>query len=276
MLTNNLRLPTVDATVAHPARRYNYWLGGKDNFAADRTSGDAIAAIFPSIRTAAAENRRFLQRTVRYLVQQAGVRQFLDIGAGLPTADNTHAVAQSLDSSCRVVYVDNDPMVLAHAQALLTSHPDGAIACLHADLREPHTILADDPLKATLDLSQPIAVLLAAVLHFVPDAEAYTAVRTIMHTMPPGSYLVISHATTDLMSTTTAEALTAGDYPGGGDFTFRNRSDIAAFCDGLNLVPPGLRVVSDWRPGSATTPPPQEVSMYGAVARKPSMPDKTR
>jgi hypothetical protein len=270
MTSREPSLPSIDTTTAHPARRYNYWLGGKDNFAADRQSGDAIEAIFPGIRTAAVENRRFLHRAVRYLVQDAGVRQFLDIGTGLPTADNTHDVAQRLAPQSRVVYVDNDPLVLAHARALLTSDPRGATAYLDADLREPGKILADSALTDTLDLSEPIGLLLVAILHFLPDTQhAHTIVRTLMDALPAGSFLVISHATTELLEPDTARALETSDFPGRGDFTGRTRAQVQRFFDGLDLVPPGLTPISDWRPDPDTTPPqPHDASIYAAVARK--------
>jgi hypothetical protein len=278
VITNDPLPPKVDTSVAHPARRYDYWLGGKDNFAVDRESGDAIAEIFPGIRIAAMENRRFLHRAVRYLVVQAGVRQFLDIGTGLPTADNTHSIAQRLDPSSRIVYVDNDPLVLVHARALLTSSPEGKAAYVEADLREPQTILADDSVKATLDLSEPVGVLLVAILHFLPnDAQAYAAVRTLIDAMAPGSYLVISHATTDLLPANTAEKVATRDFPGSGTFTGRTRAQVATFFDGLTLVDPGLQVVSNWRPNPGITPPPpDQVSVHGAVARKPSTTDSAR
>ena len=178
--------PVIDTTTAHPARRYDYWLGGKDNFAADRESADAIETIFPSIRTAARENRNFLHRAVRYLVTEAGVRQFLDIGTGLPTADNTHDIAQRLAPDARIVYVDNDPLVLVHARALLTSHPHGATQYIEADLRQPEQILTDADLTGTLDLAKPVALLLVAVLHFVPDTDhPDTIVRTLLDALIP-------------------------------------------------------------------------------------------
>jgi hypothetical protein len=272
MIADNLAPSVIDTTTAHPARRYNYWLGGKDNFAADRTSADAVERIFPGIRTAAVENRRFLHRAVRYLVEVEGVRQFLDIGTGLPAPDNTHEIAQRLATSARVVYVDNDPLVLAHARALLTSHPAGATAYLQADLREPKNILTAPELTDTLDLSEPVAVLLVAVLHFVPDHDmAYAAVRTLMEAMPAGSCLVVSHATTDLLPAATGRRLNGPDVPGRGDFTARTRTQIAGFFDGLTLVDPGLEVVSAWRPDPGhPAPPPEQVAAYGAVARKPA------
>ena len=261
----------IDPNTAHPARRYNYWLGGKDNFAADRASADAIEAVYPHIRTAALENRRFLQRAVRHLVREAGIRQFLDIGTGLPTADNTHEVAQSIDPSARVVYIDNDPLVLTHARALLTSDPAGATAYLDADLRRPGDILSNPQLTEVLDLTQPVALLLVAVLHFIgDDDEAYDTVRTLVDALPPGSHVVITHATADLIPVDTTRKLTATNT-GRGDITGRARAQFARFFDGLELVEPGLVVVSRWRAETGSTPPPDEhVSVYGAVARKPA------
>ena len=163
--------PIIDSSRPHPARRYDYWLGGKDNFQADREAAEAIAAVFPSIRTAARENRAFMQRAVRFLAAEAGIRQFLDIGTGLPTADNVHEVAQGVAPEARVVYVDNDPLVLVHARALLTSSPEGTTAYIDADARDPEKILADPVVRNSLDFAQPIALLLVALLHFVEDEE---------------------------------------------------------------------------------------------------------
>jgi hypothetical protein len=263
--------PVIDTTTAHPARRYDFWLGGKDNVAADRESADAIEKIFPSIRVAARENRNFLHRAVRHLVTEAGIRQFLDIGTGLPTADNTHDIAQRLAPDSRIVYVDNDPLVLAHARALLTSHPQGATQYLEADLRQPDQILTDTDLTGTLDLTKPVALLLVAVLHFVPDTDhPHTIVRTLLDALTPGSFLVLTHATTDLLPPATAKQLAAEDIPGRSQFTDRTLDDVSGFFDGLELVPPGIQVVSAWRPDPGDTPPPPEqVSVYGAVARKP-------
>ncbi|MEV8509692.1 SAM-dependent methyltransferase [Actinoplanes sp. NPDC051475] len=256
---------------AHPARRYNYWLGGKDNFAADRASADAIEKIFPHIRTAAIENRRFLQRAVRWLTAKAGIRQFLDIGTGIPSADNTHEVAQRHAPDARVLYVDNDPIVLTHARALLTSHPLGRTEFIDADLRHPETILDDPALKTTLDLTQPVALLLVAVLHFLTDHDdPYTVVTNLLDRLAPGSYLVLSHATVELLPAETATALTDRDVPGRGDFTSRTYEQVERFFDGLEFVPPGLTVASQWRPEPASTPASaQQVAAYAGIARKP-------
>jgi hypothetical protein len=265
-------LSRIDTTVAHAARRYDYWLGGKDNFAADRESGDAVAAAFPTVRIAAIENRRFLRRAVTYLVQEAGIRQFLDIGTGIPTANNTHQVAQALAPESRVVYVDNDPIVLAHARALLTSSPEGATAYIEGDLREPDRILGDDALRDTLDLTRPVGLMLVAVLHFVKDVDdPYGAVARLVGAMPSGSYLVVTHATNDHMPPETSEAVSEADARTRVPFQFRSRDEFARFLDGLELVEPGIVSVAEWRAEDEEEPRPTaaETAVYGAVARIP-------
>ena len=263
--------PRIDTAKPHAARVYDFYLGGKDHFAADRETGQALMRVVPTIRAAARENRAFLGRAVRFLVAEAGIRQFLDIGTGLPSANNVHEVAQGLVPSCRVVYVDNDPIVLAHARALLTSSPEGKTAYIHADLREPEKILADPVTTATLDFSQPIALMLVAVLHFVPDeAQPRRIVGTLLDALPPGSYLAASHVTPEhdpegvggLERTYQASGLPA---------QARVTEDFAELAfRGLELVDPGLTLVSEWRPGGAgPRPMPREVSAYGGVARKP-------
>ncbi|MEV4499452.1 SAM-dependent methyltransferase [Micromonospora arborensis] len=264
----------IDTSVAHPARRYNYWLGGKDNFQADRESGDAITAAFPTVRTAALENRRFLQRTVGYLAREAGIRQFLDIGTGIPTADNTHEVAQAIEPESRVVYVDNDPIVLAHARALLSSSTAGATAYIDADLRDPQRILAHPELSRTIDLSQPVALMLVAVLHFLPDDDdPYALVRQLLDALPAGSYLAASHGTHDYLPPAVAADFRAKARSGGphGLINLRARDEFARFFADLELVEPGITSVAEWRAESEPPPRPSavEVSMYGAVARLP-------
>jgi hypothetical protein len=264
----------IDTSVAHPARRYNYWLGGKDNFQADRESGDAMAAQFPTIRTSALENRRFLRRAVAHLAREAGIRQFLDIGTGIPTANNTHEVAQGVAPASRVVYVDNDPIVLAHARALLTSSAEGATAYIDADLRDPGRILDHPDLRRTLDLTQPVGLMLLAVLHFVPDAEdPYAAVARLLDALPPGSYLAASHATHDYLPPHLAEAAKESARGGGphGIINLRSLDEFRRFFDGLELIEPGIRSVAEWRAEGEPQPRPSvvEVSMYGGVARKP-------
>jgi S-adenosyl methyltransferase len=266
----------IDTSEAHPARRYNYWLGGKDHFAADRESGDRIEAAYPGIRDAARANRGFLQRAVRYLAQEAGIRQFLDIGTGLPAADNTHEVAQHIAPDSRIVYVDNDPLVLTHARALLTSNDHGKAAYIEADLHEPEAILAHPDLSAILDLSQPVALLLVAVLHFVPDGEkANAVVATMLRGLPAGSYLVLSHASYDQLPTETVDKLSSSAISGKGGFTQRTKAEIGRYFEGLDLIAPGLQTVSDWRPDSACSRSAAPIAVYGAVARKPVSPAET-
>ncbi|WP_405095800.1 SAM-dependent methyltransferase [Micromonospora sp. NBC_01412] len=264
----------IDTSVAHPARRYNYWLGGKDNFQADRDSGDAMAAAFPTIRVTALENRRFLQRAVRFLAREAGMRQFLDIGTGIPTADNTHEVAQAVAPQTRVVYVDNDPIVLAHARALLTSTPEGATAYIDADLLDPERILSHPDLRRTIDLGQPVALMLVAILHFLSDPdEPYALVRRLLDALPPGSYLAASHATYDHLPAQVAEDTRAATRNGGeyGAIYLRGLADFTRFFDGLELVEPGIVSAAEWRADAEPQPRPSavDVSLYAAVARKP-------
>jgi SAM-dependent methyltransferase len=258
----------IDTTVAHPARRYDYLLGGKDNFAADRESGDRMLMAIPAVRTGAMENRAFLRRAVTYLTAQAGIRQFLDVGTGIPTSPNTHQLAQGIAPDAHVVYVDNDPIVLAHARALLTSTPQGATAYLDADLRRPEDILTHPDLLRTLDLSQPVALMLIAVLHFIPDAEdAHGLVARLVRALAPGSYLVMSHGTYDFLPTRTVSQLEQVVSAEG--FHPRPKAEFAAFFDGLDPVDPGFVSIAEWRAENEPKPRPTnlEVGCYGAVAR---------
>src|SRR5215472_378694 len=217
-----------DARVAHPARVYDYWLGGKDNFEADRLAGEATIAAYPAIRASARANRAFLARSVRYLAE-AGVRQFLDIGTGLPTANNTHEVAQSVVPDSRIVYVDNDPLVLSHARALLTSSPEGATAYLDADLRDTDRILK--LAAGTLDFTQPVAIMLLAILHYIPDTgEAQRIVARLVDAVPSGSYLVISHAASDISPEQMAEMIKRmNEHLAEGNHVGRTRDVVAQF-----------------------------------------------
>lgn len=275
----------IDTSVPHPARRYNYWCGGKDHFPADRASGDAIATAFPAVVAAANENRGFLHRAVRYLTN-AGVRQFLDVGAGIPLAPNTHEIAQAIAADNRIVYLDNDPMVLAHARALLTSGPLGATACLDADLREPATILGSAELLGTLDLGRPVGLLLVAVLHFLTDDEAARAVAELTSALAPGSFVVLSHGTSDFMTDAATAELPGLQRHDPAQYRPRSRSHIARFINGLNVIDPtpehhrtadvtadqdgmGLVSVARWRrdPTSAPCPSDEDVACYGVVAQ---------
>ena len=261
----------IDSSVAHPARRYNYWLGGKDNFAADRESADAIERKFPGMRAGVRANRDVLGRMVRYLAADAGVRQFLDIGTGLPTADNTHEVAQRIAPDARVLYVDNDPLVMSHARALLTSTPEGITDYIEADLREPDTIMAAPQLRAALDLSRPVALMLVAVLHFVPGPDvARGLVRRLLDELPSGSYLAATHFTLDFMPAHEQAAYRQMLESGLSDIYPRDRAEFTALFDGLEMVDPGVVLVSDWRPdGDAEPVDPSRISIWAAAARKP-------
>jgi hypothetical protein len=262
----------IDSSTAQPARRYNYWLGGNDNFAVDRASGDEILKTFPTARIAALENRWFLRRATRFLAAEAGLRQFLDIGTGLPTADNTHEVAQAIAPASRVVYVDNDPMVMVHARALLTSTPQGRTTYIEADLRKPDVILTDEELRETLDFDRPVALMLIAVLHFVAGrGAALPIVRTLMDALPSGSYLVATNATKDFLPPAVAADYDAALAAGVTNIWPRDRNEFAELFDGLELTEPGIVPVSEWRAAdeAGPRPPAAEVAMYGAVGRKP-------
>lgn len=257
----------IDITVAHPARVYDYWLGGKDHFAADRVAGDLVLAKAPGLRYRVRANRAFLGRTVRYLAAEAGIRQFLDLGTGIPSNENTHEVAQRAAPSSRVVYVDNDPIVLRHAQALLRSTPEGVTSYIEADLRDPAPILRQA--AETLDFSQPAAVMLLGVLHLVSDAEdPWKVVTTLMSAVAPGSYLVISHPALDI-SETQAEAQRAYNQNVSTAQTLRTREQVDRFFTGLEYVPPGLVQVHQWRPSPEDEAPEGTVSAHGGVAKKP-------
>ncbi len=256
-----------DARVAHPARVYDYWLGGKDNFEADRIAGEATIAAYPAIRASARANRAFLVRSVRYLAAEAGLRQFLDIGTGLPTADNTHEVAQSVAPESRIVYVDNDPLVLSHARALLSSSPEGVTAYLDADLRDTDRIL--ELAAEVLDFTRPVAVMLLAILHYIPDLdEAQRIVARLVSAVPSGSYLTISHAASDIDPAEMAEMIRRmNEHLAEGNHVGRRREVVAKFFDGLDLVEPGVVKVTQWRPASAVEAA-GPTSLWGGVGRK--------
>ena len=263
-------LTGLDTSKAHVARVYDYWLGGKDNFEADRAYGDDLEKRVPSIRLTARMNRLFLGRAVRFLTADAGIRQFLDIGTGLPTANNTHQVAQGIAPDSRVVYTDNDPLVLVHARALLTSSAAGRTAYIDADVRNPPAILKAQELADTLDLTQPVAVMLIAVLHLVTDDDiAYPAINTIVDAMPSGSYLVISHATGDFWPQEQVDAANATNRAHNVDFRFRSQAEVARFFDGLDLIEPGIVPVAEWRTGDDPTPERANSNIWAGVARKP-------
>jgi hypothetical protein len=268
-------VPEINTHVAHTARVYDYWLGGKDNFPADHALAEAILEAVPSMRAMARANRAFLGRAVRYLAGEAGIRQFLDIGTGIPTAGNTHEVAQAVARDARVVYVDNDPIVLAHARALMTSHVAGRSEFIFADLREPATILDDPVLRSTLELDQPVALMLVAILMFFPDSEdPYGVVARLLEALPSGSYLAISHPTADFDEPAMAGAAAASKRSG-IEMVPRPRAAVERFFDGLDLVEPGVVPVTAWRPDGRPPAEPDQASstaplnIYAAVGRKP-------
>ncbi|HEX9033232.1 MAG TPA: SAM-dependent methyltransferase [Streptosporangiaceae bacterium] len=264
------RLAAFDTGVAHSSRVYNYWLGGKDNFAADRAAAELAIEAFPQIVVSARANRAFLGRAVRFLAGEAGIRQFLDIGTGIPAASNTHEVAQAIAPESRVLYVDNDPIVLAHARALLASNPAGATDYIDADLRDPRTIL--EAAAGLLDFSEPVAVMLLAILHFIGDDDKpHEIVAELMSALAPGSYLAITHGTADItfvgedVSNATIDGLNQAMVE---NITVRDRATVARFFDGLELVEPGLVPVSAWREASAAEAG-QPVVLWAGVGRKP-------
>ena len=263
--------PNIDFSRPHTARMYDYLLGGKDHFAVDRETMEAGLRSWPGARVYARENRKFLGRAVEYLAREAGIRQFLDIGTGLPSANNVHEVAQRFAPDSRVAYVDNDPLVLVHAQALLTSDPAGRTAYVEADLREPEKILAHPVIRDTLDFTQPVALILVAILHFIPDEDDPGAlVRTLMAGLPSGSYLVSSHVTAEF-DPEGVHGMERAYRAGGLWAGARTAADFGRmFFAGLDLVDPGLVLISEWRPPAGALPPsPREVSSNGAVGRKP-------
>lgn len=258
-------LDELDTGMPHIARVYDYLLGGKDNFTVDREAGDEFARIMPSILVGVRESRAFLTRSVRFLTAECGISQFLDIGSGLPTADNTHEVAQRVAPESRIAYVDNDPMVLVHARALLASSRAGRTSYIHADLRDTDKIL--DTASDILDFDHPVAVMLIGVLHCIPDADdPFGIVRHLLAAVPPGSYLVLGHPANDI--DTNAPAATAGlNSRLAEPVTFRSHDQVAGFMDGLEVLAPGLVQYPQWRPESenrSTGPVPA----WCAVARK--------
>jgi hypothetical protein len=286
--------PEIGTSRPHSPRVYDYMIGGKDNFAADRETAAQVLRHSPNAHTAARENRAFLGRAVRYLTAEAGIRQFLDIGTGLPTTNSVHEVAQSVDPSCRIVYADttntlilrlqrvstspitakleySDPLVLAHARALLTSSPEGRTAYIHADARDPRAILDDPAVRDVLDFGQPVGLMLVALLHLIPDEDKPgEVVATLLDALPSGSYLAASHLTMEHESDPAGGSLHAM-RAGGITMQKRASDEFARLAfDGLDLVPPGVVLVSEWRRSSSgPRPAPAEVNCYGGVARKP-------
>jgi hypothetical protein len=263
--------PEINTDVAHPARVYDYWLGGKDNFPADRALAELIMQAIPTMRAMAQANRAFLSRAVRYLAAEAGVRQFLDIGTGIPTSPNVHEVAQALAPDARVVYVDNDPIVLAHARALMAGQDVGETAFILGDLRQPQAIVEHPTLGATLDLTEPVALLLVAVLMYFRDSEdpnPYGMVATLLDRLPSGSYLAVSHPTADFNPQAMAGAVAAAEQAG-VTLVPRSRAETEAFFAGLELVEPGVVPVLAWRPADQPPADPHAAYYWAGVGRKP-------
>jgi hypothetical protein len=258
--------PVIDTSVPHSARIWTYWLGGKDNYPVDREAGDRVRETFPAIVDLARIGRYFLGRVVRYLAGEAGVRQFLDIGTGLPTVDNTHEVAQRIAPEARIVYVDNDPLVLAHAHALLTPTPPGATDYIDADVHDPDAIL--ERAARTLDFDRPVGLMLMGILAHVADYdEARAIVRRLLSALPPGSYLAVRDGTdTD---PDYREAIRGYNASGAIPYHLRSREQIAGFLDGLELVDPGVVPCPMWRPDVSPLAPAKEVALIGGVGRKP-------
>lgn len=258
----------IDTSVSHSARVWDYWLGGKDNYPVDREVGDRIAEMLPEIVTHARADRMFLGRVVRFLAGEAGIRQFLDIGAGLPTVDNTHEVAQRVAPDCRVVYVDNDPLVLVHAKSLMTSTAQGAAEYVHADLRDPVDVLAG--VARMLDLTRPVAITILGVLwHILDDDEAKAIIGRLMGAVPSGSYLAIVHPTVEVTGDKMAAAIAYWNEHGTPPGRHRSPEQIAWLVDGLDLVEPGVVSTTRWRPEAAVFGEPEPVDQFSAVARKP-------
>jgi hypothetical protein len=265
--------PEIDITRPHSARIYDYMLGGKDNFAVDREVADQVLAAWPAMRISARENRKFIGRAIRYLAGEAGIGQFLDVGSGLPTVANVHEVAQAVNPAARVVYADNDPLVLAHARALLTSSPEGRCAYIQADLREPEKILSDPVTQETLDFTRPVALILAAVVHFLlPEDDPARIIGTLVDALPPGSYVAASHGSTEYGSQEEADVVLRIIQAGGVLIAPRSSHDFGHLVfDGLELVSPGVVLLPEWRPvpGSGPRPGAREVGSNAGVARKP-------
>lgn len=255
--------------IPHSARLYDYYLGGKDNFPVDREAAEKVIAAAPEAPLMARENRGFMHRAVGHLTSEGGIRQFLDIGTGIPTSPNLHEVAQGTAPDARVVYTDNDPIVLVHARALLAGTPQGRIAYLDADVRDPVGILASSEVRDCLDLTQPVALCLVSILHFIADDDdPYGIVRTLVDALAPGSYLVLSHATTDTQARGVSDVVSTYGRSS-SSLTVRSNSQIMAFFDGLDMLEPGLTLVPAWRPAGDLPKGHELVWIAGGVGRLP-------
>jgi hypothetical protein len=260
----------LDTSIPHSARVWNYWLGGKDNFEVDRQVGDQFAGLYPDITVVARSSRAFLKRSITFLAREAGIRQFLDVGTGMPTAENTHQVAQAAAPDSRIVYVDNDPLVLAHARALLTGTPEGVTEYIDADLNDPAAIL-EAAGRSTLDLSKPTGLILMNILGHVPDLDkAVGIVRRLLDALPSGSYLATADGTNVLDGPAFEEAIGVWNANAPLSYHLRHPDELARFLEGLEVVEPGLVPCSAWRPSPGASPEElRQVDEFGAVARKP-------
>jgi len=258
----------IDTTRPHQARVYDYWLGGKDNFPADREAAERALAAYPGLRRGVRAQRAFLANAVEYLTRTAGVRQFLDIGTGIPTANNTHQVAHAADPDARIVYVDNDPLVLSHARALLTASRPNTTSYLDADLRDTAKILSEA--AALLDFSKPIGVLLVGILQLIPDEDDPLAiVARLMEAVPPGSWLAVFHPASDILTDQISEVARQVSLRAAAPTTLRTRAEVMHFFDGLELLEPGLVQVHRWHPGSPAPDMGDEVPGYAGLAQRP-------
>jgi hypothetical protein len=261
-------LARLDLNTPHSARVWNYWLHGKDNYAVDRAMGDQILAYFPQIVDSARADRAFLGRAVRHLAGDVGIRQFLDLGTGLPTADNTHEVAQRIAPDSRIVYVDNDPLVLVHAQALLTSSAEGVTNYIDGDVGDPEPIL--EAAARTLDFKQPVALMLLGIMQFVnDDAMAYEIVARLVSALPSGSYLALAHPTAEVHTEAMTAAVASWNEQGSAPMKLRSREQLLRFFDGLELLEPGVVSCSRWRADAPELGEIPEVTQFCGVARKP-------
>jgi hypothetical protein len=260
--------PEIDTTISHSARIWNFWLGGKDHYPVDQQVGEEILAFVPELVRSARADRYFLARAVRYLSGQESVRQFLDIGTGLPTVDNTHDVAQRMAPESRIVYVDNDPLVLVHARALLTSTPEGATNYIDADVHDPETILREA--SRTLDFSQPIAIMMLGIVNFIMDTgEAQAIINRLVDGVPSGSFLVLSHPTTEVDAEPMIEAVRYWNEQGSAPMTLRTRDEMLRFFDRVDLLDPGVVSCPRWRPDVMDIDEPVDVTHFAGVGRKP-------
>lgn len=256
----------IDTNKPQSARIWNYWLGGKDHYPVDREAGDQVRASIPDIADGARAERAFLIRVVRYLVGEVGIRQFLDIGTGLPTLNNTHEVAQATAPECRIVYVDNDPLVMAHARALLTSTAEGVTEYIHADLRDPDTILAQA--ARTLDFSRPIGLMLLGVVNHIMDSdEAYSVVQRLQAALPSGSYLALTHSTAEIHGERMLEVMRQVTERGGTPIRARTRQELIHLFEGTELLEPGVVSCSLWRPDPIEVGVVEQVYLFGGVSR---------